>query len=117
MRTLILLLAFLLPVQLSWAAVGSYCQAENDRVPMHLGHHDHPSLKGDEQADYQKSKPGDRDMDCSLCHFCAMKSVQAGSTIVIIAPATAQASSPAHLPHPASHIADGPDKPNWPLAA
>ncbi|MCP1574937.1 hypothetical protein J2S30_003316 [Herbaspirillum rubrisubalbicans] len=117
MRTLILLLAFLLPVQLSWATVAAYCQAENDRVPAHLGHHDHSSVKVDEQAGSQKSKSGDRDMDCSLCHFCAMKSVQAGSAIVIVAPAVAQAAHPNYCSHPASHIADGPDKPNWPLAA
>jgi len=117
MRALILLLAFLLPMQLSWAAVASYCQAEKDRVAAHLGHHEHPSAKTQEQAASQDSKAGQADLDCSLCQLCAMKSVQACTALFAAPLAARQPSHSNHLSHPASHIADGPDKPNWLLAA
>lgn len=126
MRALILLLAFLLPMQLSWSAVASYCQAEKESTPAHLGHHDHPaaethaqakSLDSKESKESKESKAGDLDLDCSLCHFCAMKSVQAGSRLLIAPLATRVSAHFKHVSHPASHIADGPDKPNWLLAA
>ncbi|MFJ3315592.1 cation efflux protein, CzcI family [Herbaspirillum huttiense] len=123
MRALILLLAFLLPMQLSWAAVASYCQAEKESTSAHLGHHDHPAAETHAQAksldskDSKESKAGDLDLDCSLCHFCAMKSVQAGSRLLIAPLATRVSARFKHVSHPASHIADGPDKPNWLLAA
>ncbi|MCI1016745.1 cobalt transporter [Herbaspirillum huttiense] len=117
MRALIILLALLLPMQLSWAAMASYCQAENDRVPTHLGHHEHPSAKADDHAGSEKSKTSDSDVGCSLCHFSCMKSVQIYNSSVIVPPAAEQKSHPSYFPHPTSHIADGPDKPNWQLAA
>ncbi|MBP0598092.1 cobalt transporter [Herbaspirillum sp. LeCh32-8] len=120
MRALIILLALLLPMQLSWAAMASYCQAENDRAPAHVGHHEHPAAAtaaADENAGSGKSKTGDSDTGCSLCHFCCMKSVQIGRLSVAAPPLAEQKSPPGYFPHPASHIADGPDKPNWPLAA
>jgi hypothetical protein len=118
MRALILLLVFLLPMQLSWAAVASYCQAERETAPAHLGHHDHPAAEmHTQQAESTDSKAGDLDLDCSVCQFFAMKSVQAAGTLFHAPLATRL---PAHIKqvfHPASHIADGPDKPNWLLAA
>ncbi|WP_406851034.1 cobalt transporter [Herbaspirillum huttiense] len=117
MRSFIILLALLLPMQLTWAAMASYCQGENDRVPTHLGHHEHPSAKADDHAGSEKSKTSDNDVGCSLCHFSCMKSVQVYSSSVIVPPAVEQKSHLGYSPHPTSHIADGPDKPNWQLAA
>ncbi|MBW9335378.1 cobalt transporter [Herbaspirillum aquaticum] len=117
MRALILLLAFLLPMQLSWAAVASYCQAERETAPAHLGHHDHPAAETHAQAESKDSKAGDLDLDCSLCQFFAMKSVQAAGTLLYAPQATRLPAHIKQVSHPASHIADGPDKPNWLLAA
>lgn len=112
MRSFIILLALLLPMQLTWAAMASYCQGENDRVPTHVGHHEHPSVKADKHAGTEKTKAGDNDVGCSLCHFSCMKSVQVYSSSVIVPPAVEQKSHLGYSPHPTSHIADGPDKPN-----
>jgi hypothetical protein len=41
-RILALLLALLLPLQLSWAVVGEYCQHESSPMAArHFGHHQH----------------------------------------------------------------------------
>ena len=60
MRSFIILLALLLPMQLTWAAMASYYQGENDRVPTHIGHHEHPSVKADKHAGTEKTKAGDQ---------------------------------------------------------
>ncbi|WP_084319800.1 cobalt transporter [Herbaspirillum huttiense] len=116
MRALIIFLALLLPMQLTWAAMASYCQAENDRVPTHIGHHEHPSVKAEKHTGTEKPKSGDSDVGCSLCHFSCVKSMQVYSTTLIVPPAIKQKSNFGYSPHPTSHIADGPDKPNWLLA-
>ncbi|MFJ3057028.1 cobalt transporter [Herbaspirillum sp. NPDC087042] len=116
MRALILFLALLLPLQLSWAAMASYCQGERSSAPAHPGHHEHPAAQS-AQTDSDHAKTGEADSGCSLCQFSCMKSVQwprlsmadhGGTSLEVFRSGTC---------HPASHIADGPDKPNWLLAA
>jgi len=117
MRALVILLALLLPVQISWAAMASYCQGENDRVSAHVGHHEHPSANVDGHSGSEKSKVSDSDIGCSLCHFSCMKSVQVYSSGVAVPLATQRKSTPGYVSHPTSYIAGRPDKPNWQLAA
>ncbi|WP_432240173.1 cobalt transporter [Herbaspirillum robiniae] len=123
MRALIFLLALLLPLQLSWAAMAGYCQAEQDRTPSHLAHHEHAADKAGkadnaEKQDAPPSSPsGDCDAGCSLCHFSCMKPMQLRSAAMATPSGTQQKALPPRSHHPASHIADGPDKPNWTLAA
>ncbi|EJM95760.1 hypothetical protein [Herbaspirillum sp. YR522] len=117
MRALIIFLALLLPLQLSWAAMAGYCQTENALAPLHPGHHEHPSLQAQQPTGSDGASVGDNDIGCSVCHFSCMKSVQCYGT-ALLAPVTAgTGNTAAYSAHPASHIADGPDKPNWLLAA
>lgn len=114
MRALILLLALLLPLQMSWAAMGTYCQAESETTSPHLAHHEHTAGK----AQKSTSTPSNEgDIDCSLCHFSCIKSIQLHSTGVATPVVDALQTSPSSSRHPASHVAEGPDKPNWLLAA
>ena len=71
----------------------------------------------DDHAGSEQSKTGDNDAACSLCHFSCMKSVQIHASDVDVPPSAEQDARPAYSPYPTSHIADGPDKPNWQLAA
>jgi hypothetical protein len=68
-RLFAIFLLVLLPLQLSWAAVGVYCQHETGAAAKHLGHHDHQhktdASHGD-QADPKTS--GGIDNDCGACH-------------------------------------------------
>ncbi|MGO0790510.1 cobalt transporter [Herbaspirillum seropedicae] len=117
MRALIVLLALLLPMQLSWAAVAAHCQEESERITTHLGHHEHPSATAEAPTGTEKPAPSVSDADCSLCHFSCIKSVEICRLSVAVPLAPQQKAHPAYLHHPASHIAEGPDKPNWLLAA
>jgi hypothetical protein len=79
MRTwLALLILVLLPLQLTWAAAGNYCQHEGGSAASHMGHHvhKHGSSLGDKTQE-NPSKLGATDADCSTCH--------AGSAFVLYA--------------------------------
>ena len=108
-RLLALLLALLLPLQLSWAAVGGYCEHESSpKGAQHFGHHQHV------HQDDAKKVAGKSaiDSDCGFCH--------AG------APAT-MAANEHHLPEllsgsrlvaatqgdHSSALARAPDRPQW----
>lgn len=74
-RWLTVLLLVLLPLQLGWAALGSYCQHETGSQAQHLGHHAHPhqglaSKQGD-AAEKGKSLHG----DCNACFATSIASL------------------------------------------
>ena len=124
MRALILFLAMLLPLQLSWAAVASYCQPEKENhgaAPTgHLGHHEHAATAGDEASSDGRGNAGqvgDADAACAVCQLSCMKSMQWQAAPMADQIGTTLDVFSTIAPHPNSHIADGPDKPNWPLAA
>ncbi|MFL9926143.1 cobalt transporter [Herbaspirillum lusitanum] len=114
-------------MQLSWAAVASYCQNESSQASYHFGHHEHQdaaksvsaaaTLDTLDSADNSKAPDNAKaDVECGLCHVSCYKSVC--SYPQLKAPAEFQPAL--HLPLPStfsSHIADGPEKPNWQLAA
>lgn len=64
-----LLLAIVLPLQLSFAAAAEYCESAGGDVGHHFGHHEHAKGKG--HADPTGKKfPGDS--GCGFCHLgCA----------------------------------------------
>jgi len=64
----IFLLVFM-PLQLSWAAIASYCQHETGAAAKHFGHHDHQhkATDGKETAP-DPAKTGGGDPDCASCH-------------------------------------------------
>ena len=64
----IFLLVFM-PLQLSWAAVASYCQHETGTAAKHFGHHDHQHKAADgKDATPDPAKTGGTDPDCAVCH-------------------------------------------------
>ena len=62
-------LLVLMPLQLSWAAIASYCQHETGAAAKHFGHHDHQhkATDGKETAP-DPAKTGGGDPDCASCH-------------------------------------------------
>ncbi|BEV13224.1 cobalt transporter [Herbaspirillum sp. DW155] len=123
MRVLVLFLALLLPLQLSWAAVASYCQPQKESAshPGHPGHHTHAApasaqLDAGDSGNDDTSK-GDKDFACGLCHLSSLKSVQWNRPDMAERTGTCRDVFCTIAPAPDSHIADGPDKPNWLLAA
>ncbi|WP_413628637.1 cobalt transporter [Herbaspirillum frisingense] len=128
MRALILFLALLLPLQLSWAAVASYCQPEKENHgaaptdhPGHPGHHEHAAAPAGDEASPDgrgnAGQGGDADAACAVCQLSCMKSMQWQGAPMADQTGTTLDVFSTIAPHPNSHIADGPDKPNWPLAA
>ena len=66
-----LLLAVFMPLQLSWSAVGAYCQHETDKNAGHFGHHSHEhhvsKAETSKQADSGKAVAIDG--DCGACQI------------------------------------------------
>ena len=128
-RFLAIFLLALLPLQLSWAAVASYCAHETQVGAAHLGHHEHkhehqadagpamdpvagPVADTDAQGD---KAPGAIDLDCGHCHgTCGvMLTVPPGL------PGTLSSAPPSATLDEAggAHAPTGPERPQWlPLA-
>ncbi len=68
-RLFMIFLIVLMPLQLSWAAMASYCQHETGAAAKHFGHHDHQhkAADGKEKAP-DPAKTGGNDLDCASCH-------------------------------------------------
>ena len=68
-RLFMIFLIVLMPLQLSWAAMASYCQHETGAAAKHFGHHDHQhkAADGKEKAP-DLAKTGVNDLDCASCH-------------------------------------------------
>ena len=68
-RLFMIFLLVLMPLQLSWAAIASYCQHETGAAAKHFGHHDHQhkATDGKETAP-DPAKTGGGDPDCASCH-------------------------------------------------
>lgn len=118
-RWLLIFLVVLLPMQLSWAAVASYCQHESSSsaTTQHVGHHEHQheadAASTDQGGTDSKSTTATSavDVDCGTCHAgCCTAMLQ--SPILVMAklpseshnaPALRLSSQPASLP----------ERPNW----
>lgn len=112
-RCLAVLLLLCLPLQLSWAAVGAYCQHETGIAAQHVGHHDHQhqSTHDGDLDSPDPAKTGGVDPDCGACHAgCA---VQLATTPIVIAPLPSPAAFADYRERmPASPVGQ-PDRPNW----
>ena len=119
-RWIAVFMLMLLPLQLSWAAVASYCQHESSpAIAQHLGHHEHKHGVDDNgtASKAKKSEPSldKSDPDCCLCHglglgatqfHAAKQPVDDDHTLV------AQISTPSTGVNPSP-----PDRPQWPVLA
>ena len=115
-RWFLIFLVVLLPVQLSWAAVASYCQHESGTTAQHLGHHEHqheagaaPSNDGDPHS---KSKAaGTVDLDCGTCHAGTCSAmVQSLNLVMVKLPSETHSATALRL---SSRPASLPERPNW----
>lgn len=109
---LLVVLMMWMPLQLSWAATGSYCAHDQDATVQHLGHHAHQHQSAEDAAANQSAAGTvSPDLDCGTCHAsCSMVlhampssgCVQASSVVL-----------PRPLPWSESLLIDRPDRPRW----
>ena len=126
-RILAIFLLTLLPLQLSWGAVASYCGHEEQTDTAHFGHHQHEhqaEVSGDARlvaeldvlADINGDKtPNSLDLDCGFCHsYCgAMLTLPLGSLGMPMAASPSASLDKAGGAHPPAR----PERPQWlPLA-
>jgi len=114
-RWLLILLMWVLPLQLSFAAVAPYCAHEEGAAAQHFGHHSHVHLEG--QQDHRPAVAKlQADLDCSFCHAATAAALP---DVAAMAP-PGKASQPprawgqARLKSPPAHT---PDRPQWPRLA
>ena len=115
-RLLVLFLLALLPLQISWAAVGFHCpQGGDDGVSA-------PAASAALPAEYAHAHDGDSSddghstgagLDCSALQLVALEPTSARAQSLAGAPAIAPAVA---CPGYKSHIPDGLERPKWGLA-
>ncbi len=121
-RWFAVLLLVLLPIQLSWAAVASYCAHETESAAGHFGHHDHaghghasPADSAGQDAQADGTATGLSDLDCGHCHgYCAgiLAAVNGFAAQAADSAPPALGPAPGAEPMPAQ-----PERPQWaPLA-
>lgn len=114
-RLLILVLAWVLPLQFAWAGVAIYCQHESGLAAQHFGHHEHQhhGAKADSAKVAKMQVPG-ADADCQVCQFGAAQSVPAGDQLFVAPHGSATPpESPASF---RSHVPSGLERPSRTLA-
>ena len=85
-RLFMIFLLVLMPLQLSWAAMASYCQHETGAAAKHFGHHDHQHKAADgKDAAPDPAKTGGGDPDCASCHAGGTSVLADALTIHLVA--------------------------------
>jgi hypothetical protein len=108
----ILFLATVMPLQLSWAATGRYCQHESDVSSKHIGHHTHQhktTERTESGGDFAKSMTVD--MDCGTCHAGCSMAIQEPSVVKNFAPTLMFSSLPSVQSSPGLLVR--PERPQW----
>jgi hypothetical protein len=109
---IIILLAVLMPLQLSWAATGRYCQHESDITSKHVGHHTHQhqvTERTELGGDFAKTISVD--LDCGTCHTGCSMATQEPEVVKKIALTLMLAPRPIVRSSPGP--ADRPERPQW----
>lgn len=84
-RWLAIFLLVFMPLQLTWAAVSTYCQHESGAKAKHFGHHDHQHKAVDgKDAAPDPLKYGGGDPDCAACHAGCASTLADSVTIPLI---------------------------------
>lgn len=111
-RWFIILLLTLLPLQLSWAAVSTYCQHETGAAAQHFGHHEHQHHADEKAKDDTGTKTlGAVDADCPSCHAGCATALHASTALPMVYSAADVHTRERVLfssPHPSL-----PERPNW----
>ncbi|HOE43813.1 hypothetical protein [Rhodoferax sp.] len=109
---LIVFLAILMPLQLSWAATGRYCQHESDVSSKHVGHHTHQHQVTERtESGGDLAKTISVDMDCGTCHACCSVAVHEPDVVKKIALTLMLAPLPSVQSSPGPE--DRPERPQW----
>ncbi len=111
-RWSIIFLLTLLPLQLSWAAVSTYCQHETGAAAQHFGHHEHQHHADETAQDGNGTKTlGTVDADCPVCHAGCATALHESPAMPLLYSASDVHTGPRFLlssPHPTL-----PERPNW----
>lgn len=108
---LIFLVAFL-PMQLTWAAVASYCQHEIGVGTKHLGHHLQQHRAHTEPTDTGRSNAGTAvDTDCGICHTGCVTAFF--EPLALLSVAAFLVTGTTHLVLISSPPPSLPERPNW----
>ena len=85
-RLFMIFLIVLMPLQLSWAAMASYCQHETGAAAKHFGHHDHQHKTADgKDASSDSVKTIGGDPDCASCHAGCLSALLGAVAIASLA--------------------------------
>jgi hypothetical protein len=117
-KWLAILLLVLMPLQLSWAAVGAYCQHERGQAASHAGHHTHEH-QSQAESDVPAGEKGvmpSADADCVTCHAgCVLWAMPSHHDPVRVLPPVIRSADPgAALVAP---TAARPERPQWNFAS
>ncbi len=103
----LLLLLFVLPLQMSWAAASAYCLHEEGKAAQHLGHHSHQHQAS---ADDAPQADAGKDLKAKAkAHSDAWLPPGASMPVFDTASLVIDTSSFLYV----SHIPDGPKRPDW----
>jgi len=111
-RWLTILLLVMMPLQLGWAAIGSYCQHESGSQTKHFGHHAHQHTSqagGDDGPGPQGGK--DPHNDCNACISASVMPIF--SAVALFDVSSSSAGETVFLAHPLSRPSSPPDRPPW----
>jgi hypothetical protein len=111
-RWLAIFLLVFMPLQLTWAAVSTYCQHESGAAAKHPGHHDHEHKAADgKDTSPEPVKYGGGDPDCAACHAGCASVPADGLTIHLAADSSlATEDRRARLTSPPF---ERPERPQW----
>lgn len=114
-RFLLIFLVVMMPLQLSWAAVSSYCLHESGPTSKHFGHHEHKHQQASKAGDSNQTKAskalGVVDADCHFCHACSpviLSNTEVVSSLAV-EPLLATWTADAYRSDPSPR----PERPNW----
>ncbi|OGB24879.1 MAG: hypothetical protein A3I66_13780 [Burkholderiales bacterium RIFCSPLOWO2_02_FULL_57_36] len=114
-RFLIILLLFALPLQVSWAAVATYCKHESGVAAQHFGHHEHAHQA--KQAEPVKDPSTlTVDNDCVACHLASAGLLPTAFLSTLSEPLQAEQLG-RHIPLISYLLPDRPERPKWMRAA
>jgi hypothetical protein len=111
-----IVVAVLLPLQLSWGVAATYCQHETTpQGAKHFGHHTHVHTDAQQEAKASSGKLM-TDVDCSFCHASPAAALP---DFDALPSARVQTSVPLSLGNPRHPSAPQrtPDRPQWPRLA
>ncbi|WP_416221439.1 cation efflux protein, CzcI family [Rhodoferax sp.] len=111
-RWLLVFLLVLLPLQLTWAAVSTYCQHESMPSVQHIGHHAHKHATVTTDNDGSAGVDGvSVENECGVCHANCSVAFQSSSKTLRLTtgPVRIHANAAMYL----AHYQDLPERPQW----